>query len=204
MRTWTGWSCTAAVGAVVVLGLAACNGGDDRPTTSATSSTTPSSSTSSSSTATSARPSTTTSATVDPAKLPAEATEKTEAGATAFARYFLERTSQAAHEGDPTLMDGLSSKNCSGCAAFRKLVADRAAKGQHTDINSLRIDLSQALPGSTPSKVVVGLLVTDRRKRVVDKDGQVVQTVRGAKFNTEATLIWVDGSWNVDALRLVR
>jgi hypothetical protein len=84
------------------------------------------------------------------------------------------------------------------------LVADRAAKGQHTDINSLRIDLSQALPGSTPSKVVVGLLVTDRRKRVVDKDGQVVQTVRGAKFNTEATLIWVDGSWNVDALRLVR
>ena len=101
-------------------------------------------------------------------------------------------------------MDGLSSKNCSGCAALRKVVSDRAAKEKRTDIDSMEIGLSQVAPGSTTNAVIVGLLVTDREKKVIDKDGKVVQTVKGAKFNTEATVVWAGNSWTVDALRLLQ
>jgi hypothetical protein len=201
VRTWTARSITA-VAVVGALALAGCNGVGDDPTTTTSSSS--STTTSSASSTTTASPSATTSATIDPAKLPPEATEHTPDGAVRFARYFLERYSEAAYEGDPTLMDGLSSKNCSGCAALRKVVSDRAAKEKRTDIDSMEIGLSQVAPGSTTNAVIVGLLVTDREKKVIDKDGKVVQTVKGAKFNTEATVVWAGNSWTVDALRLLQ
>ena len=113
--------------AVVVAGslaLAACTGGGESPP-SATSSTTSSSSSSTTSSTTTQSPSAT-----KTVALPPEATKHTEAGAKAFAKYFVSVLDDSQVSADPTALKAVSGEACKGCKVYIDMSHDLAVKGQ--------------------------------------------------------------------------
>ena len=184
--------------AVVVAGslaLAGCSGGgeDPPPTTSSTSS---SSSTSSTPSATTQSPSAT-----KTVALPPEATQHTEAGAKAFAKYYLLGLSEAEFEGDTSRIAPLTGKGCSACLKFIERIETRARQEQHVDRKSLSIETTALVDGDpTGRRAVIGVLANDAAKKVVNSEGDPIQAISGAKINFEASLEWSATGWAMAGL----
>jgi hypothetical protein len=195
MRTWTTRSCTLTLALVSALGLAACNGGDDRPTTTTTSSTTSSSSTTSTSSTTTASPSTTTSATIDPAKLPPEATKQSEAGAQAFAKFYWQQAAESLVTNDASLVSAMAVPECKECGAFQRIVAKQRADGVHSKSSSYRIELVRTVDGSG-AQYIISVAGKEVPVEKVDASGKVTSTSQPGLFSWATSVAW-DGGWRV-------
>jgi hypothetical protein len=136
--------------------------------------------------------------------VPAAARAHTEAGAQAFAAYYLSTYSQAAVRADSGPLSTLSEKACGGCKSLIDLIDGYRAKKQHVERASLVIDDSSLRPDSSPNRPVVDVLAKDEKKRVLNADGSVAKTVAGANINFRLTLNWEQDSWKVRDLRVVQ
>ena len=197
-RTGRVW---AALGLVTVVLMSACSADASAPSPSigtATSSTPSPSRT----VTTAATPPVT--GTTRAVSLPPEATQHTEAGAQAFARFYLEQYSAAAHAGDASLMRGLARPECQGCSALVHLVEGMEKKKQHIDIDALVVHSAWTVPGSTDSTAVISVLAEEAPKRIIDTNGVVVANVKGARFDFRLTEPWGPDGWTVSDLRLMR
>jgi hypothetical protein len=178
------------------LALAGCNGGGDEPTASTASSSLSSTTTSSASSTTTASPSTTTSATIDPAKLPPEATEKTEAGAKAFAKFFVETLDQSQVEADPSTLVAISEPECQGCKIYVDLSRELAVKGQHQEGPALELS-DIGVRSSSDGRFQFDLLIDERPTRTVDKAGAVVASFPADKTTLRVDFNWISNQWRV-------
>ena len=137
--------------------------------------------------------------------IPPEAQKRSEAGAEAFARFYLHQVSLASRAGSTSILKGLAAPTCSGCAALHQVVADLEANHQHVDIDSLQLAASRIHPGSSSSRrPVVNVLAEDRPKRIIGKDGSVVANMKGAKFDFQIELFWNLAMWQLASLKVVR
>ena len=193
--------------AATVLGgalVAGCTGsGDSPPPTSSSSSVPPvssstSSPTSASSSSTSTASSPSSSATV---ALPPAATKKTPEGAEAFARFYLKQYSAAANAGDAALLDGLSTSKCRGCVDLQNLVRDLQAKGQHMDIDALKVGASM-VSDVQDEATTVNVLAEDKPKKILDRNGAVVANVKGARMDVRMVIEWKSNRWAISDLGL--
>lgn len=133
--------------------------------------------------------------------VPPAATKKTPEGAEAFARFYLTQYSAAAQAGDPALMNGLATAKCQGCAALRKLVEDMRSKGQHIDIDAMKLGAS-VVSDTSDDAMTVNVLAEDKPKRILDKNGEIVANVKGAKLDVRMIVTWQSKQWAIDDLGL--
>ncbi|NNM45430.1 DUF6318 family protein [Knoellia koreensis] len=194
MRTWT--KRPLAVGAVVaaVVGLTACNGDGADPPTTTTSGSSTSSATSSTTTTTS--PSTTTAPTIDPASLPPEATQKTEAGAQAFAKFYWEQVGDSLASGDVRLLESLASPACEECTAVPRAIKKRATRGEHTDRSPIQVALVAVREGGA-DRVVVNVAGKELAVRYVNEADEVVETTKPGVFTWATSVAWDKTTWRV-------
>jgi hypothetical protein len=189
-----------AVSAGVVLALAvtlsAC-ASDPPATTAPPSATAPASTLSASAppTTTSAPP-TTTQAPVDPvvAKIPKAARANTQEGAEAFTKFFYEQVAASWMKPDPELLDGLYSKSCKTCLAYRDTAAYLHEQEQRYESSPLTLKSVSAM-SFQPKKVEIAAHVIAEAASIVDRSGKTVESVPSEGKQTFVLTLRFDGRW---------
>jgi len=118
---------------------------------------------------------TTTSVDVDPvvARIPKAARPNTQAGAEAFARFFIEQVAQMWMEADATVIDGLYSKSCASCLNFVEGAKEYSNKGIHHEREAF--DVTDSLINRfTNERSWVAVRLTQHVVPVVDERGTKV------------------------------
>lgn len=184
-----------ATGVAATALLAGCNGGDEDPTASPTGSSATSSSTSptGSSTATSsASPSPSVSV-----SLPSAARANTEAGAIAFAKFFVTEMDRAYVEADSEPLKPLFTKNCEDCQNVVDIIDKLEGSGTHQATSSATV------AGATYAKLsgqpAVDVFVAYASVNRLDKAGKVVFTGKDRKVSYRLRLANTNG-WLVDEI----
>lgn len=191
----------AAAGAACAVALAGCNGAEAGPTPSesAASSTTSTTTTPTGSTTTSSSPTGTATVTI-----PAAARLQTDAGATAFAKFFHETASDALVTNDPTAVKALSAPGCMGCGVIIRVIEDQKIAGEHPEEARFIFKSSNIQPRSGDDPYVVDVIGTDKAVAVVDGSGRTLRSVPAVPSWTRLTLAWANDGWRVQHFAAVK
>ncbi len=191
-----------AAALVAVATFGACTGGDPAPAPTTPSVTSSATATTTSATPTTATPTTTT--TVDPviAKIPAPARAHTQAGAEAFAKFYMEQVNAAFTKADPAALMNLASASCKTCASFLAGAKDLKAKGIHHEGVSITVDGAPANSYSA-EKAVIQLFVSQHSVPVVNGAGKKVDQTKAGDGILVATLSF-DSRWIVERLQVAK
>lgn len=175
------WCAAVVLGAAVVAGCESEESPPSSPTPLVTgSSTSPSASPS-------ASPSP--SATSD---VPAAAREKSEKGAEAFVRYFVQQSSRAWTTPDADLIEALSDTDCKSCASLAKTARQLEEKGHRYRDDPITVVSVAALVGDE-SRQNVAATIKQHDMDVVDKDGKVVSSDSADDLQRTFLLYWKEG-----------
>lgn len=168
----------AALAGVVTLGLAGCTGGDAKSAASPT----PTSSSSSA-----------------PGVLPAAAKPHTEAGAVAFATFYVLAADKAYVSQDAAILKAHSAPSCAGCQSAIEGVGQFKAAGQHQLRPSMTVLSTKVLPTSTTDVALVEVQIRTTEVDVQDASGAVVGATDGGDSAYQVTANWTDGHWSATA-----
>jgi hypothetical protein len=188
--------------AVLAVGLLAgcADSGDAAPSTSPTPTAT---GTTTITTGPSSSPTTTGAATTAAVTIPPEARAHTEAGAEAFARFFVDTLNQSQVDADPNTLAAISDKSCRGCNVYIDLAEELRTKGHHADVASLKRRAIGVRPDSTADLVNLDILIDESPSRTIARSGRVVESFPAGKLTIRATLRWTRQTWTVAQALLV-
>lgn len=136
-------------------------------------------------------------------ELPAAAQKRTQEGAEAFFRYFIDVYNYSFSSLDTAVMRGVSAKSCKFCAGVTSDVQDAVAKGLRYEGATLRVVSLAASPGDPKNGLIVTAIVDQDEGRTITADGISEVTVpESKKVRIEAGLRWVNEGWQVFAVTL--
>ena len=143
-------------------------------------------------------------ATVDPviAKIPAAARPRTQDGAEAFARFYMEQVNRAFTGPDPTALASLAGLDCKTCSAFLAGAKELKAKGHRHKGVSITVDGSPS-NSYTPTSAIVQVFVTQHSVPVIDRSGKKVAQTKAGQGIFLATLTF-DTHWVIQRLQVAQ
>ena len=172
-----------AVAALTVAVLGACTGDAADPTTSP---------------ATSASPSPTSAYVPVKPKFPAAAKKQTDAGAVAFAEYYLETLDYAWSAPEGEVLKDLATTDCGLCTRLARTASDYVSKGERATGPVLSVQ--NVLLVSTSAKYTLIACDVDLIPvTYLDKNGAVTYRESAKALKWAVQLTWRDG-WKVQAL----
>ena len=187
-----------AVAALSVGILGACTGEAADPTTSTPTSSASSSSASPTSPATSASPSPTSAYVPVKPKFPAAAKKQTDAGAVAFAEYYLETLDYAWSAPEGEVLKDLATTDCGLCTRLARTASDYVSKGERATGPVLSVQ--NVLLVSTSAKYTLIACDVDLIPvTYLDKNGAVTYRESAKALKWAVQLTWRDG-WKFQAL----
>lgn len=136
--------------------------------------------------------------------VPEAARAHTQAGAEAFARFYLRATSGAFMTLDLSTVRGLSRQTCGGCRAIEKAIDDQAALGLRVPTVRLSIRASNVQPGGTSDSHIVDVIGEERASDLVDRNGRAVSHLAAMPMWSRVGVMWADGAWRVSELSAVK
>ncbi len=183
------WRALTAAGALLVAGLAGCDGGDApspaplEPLTSSASPTEPSES---------------------PAPtLPAEASQLSREGAKAFTRYLFEIINHAFVTGDSGALRGVSLKRCQSCEAIADNVDTIYSRGGHVETKGWELQSITRVPTYPQERPVFDLGVFRHPEHIYKPNDETPTTEGNQKQPMTLYLRWIGDVWRVARLDLV-
>jgi hypothetical protein len=129
--------------------------------------------------------------------VPAAARAHTEAGAEAFARFFIDELNVAWTKPAAGKIAALSDPGCKACASLESTAGDLVAKGRHYVSNPLRVRTAASFEGAPKDRQFVRLILAQPGARVVDGSGVTVETDSKKEEGRTAVLLWQEGSWRI-------
>jgi hypothetical protein len=192
-RSSAGRQCANKV-AVAVIGLAVtalvggCAGGDSKPSALP------------SLTSTSASPSASRSSTTAPTP-PAEAREKTSAGAAAFVRFYIGLINDAYRTGASEPLRKYAGPTCDSCMSIAAAVDDIYENGGHSEGGQLTIKALTPTGVTEGVQPTVVVLANKTRFQQFDADGTGTDTVAAEERRLYFDLDWTRSSWLVHGIR---
>ncbi|MFW5472675.1 DUF6318 family protein [Knoellia sp. CPCC 206450] len=184
--------------AVVALGLTAC-GDEDEPTQSASPTPTPTASASASPSApspsASASPSGPATAAAD---VPAAAKARTEAGAIAFLKFYIDLSNRALldPQNAPNLFD-YADKDCIACKKTQDLFSEYAKGGWTVKKSGIRVDNPALATDVTAPKVIVNFTFVEAEQPLYQKGKKTNSKIPAASAKKAAALKWVNQGWQM-------
>jgi hypothetical protein len=136
--------------------------------------------------------------------IPAAAQQRTPEGAKAFAEFYYEVLSDSQYRADSSQLRALHAASCVACQAFAKKADEMKQRGQHVDSRSLTVDDAVVTPTSVRNGFVIDVLADDRPSNVVDANGSVVSSSKGAKLTFRTQVVWISSGWKVADSKLVK
>lgn len=132
--------------------------------------------------------------------IPAAAKVRSEAGAIAFVKFFIERSSQAWQEADPEVLTPFVSSTCKSC----EFLVDRATKlrteGHHYAGDVVTVTRATVLGSKNPTKMLVDTTIAQHAVSIVDASGRVVDSDQAKTLTRLIELTWGDGRWSVSGI----
>lgn len=184
----------AVLGAVMFLGTAACQDGGNGTQTASSSASVTTPSTSSSSTLT--RPSSPSHSPSRAVVIPKAAEPHTDAGALAFAKFYVIEADKAYVTADSSSIEALSSTSCTGCATAISGVKELERAGERQEARSVAIK-SAAVKGFRGKTRIVYVTTTVREVRFIDASGNETGTTQAGEFVWQLGLDPKDRGWSV-------
>ena len=133
---------------------------------------------------------------VEPVEKPALADEATEAGAEAFARYWMAVRNEAYVTLDPTRLQAISRRGCATCEAYVESLSQARSEGRTYRGGQSAVLSAVASPGLLKGKALV-LVNYDLDDLVVSGPaGPAERTVAGGRnLSLRFDLLWRAGQW---------
>ncbi|GAB3446673.1 hypothetical protein GCM10027517_29260 [Phycicoccus ginsengisoli] len=136
--------------------------------------------------------------------LPPEATKHTEAGAIAFAKYFLQVSSEAFVAGDGSTVRALSESSCSGCGAIARAADNEYADGLHPATARFVFQDSNVHPSSSGDLRVIDVIGTEKSVAMVDATGAEKRRTKAEPSWTRSTVRWTGREWVMQDFAVVK
>ena len=136
--------------------------------------------------------------------LPPEATQHTEAGAQAFARFYLTVASEAYVTGDARPAMGLVLASCRACVAIATAAEQQHDDGDHPASARFGFRSANVQPNATADRVVVDVVAVERAVPIVDGSGATLRTTTEEPSWTRLTVVWTSSGWKVSDLVAVK
>ena len=168
------------------LGLAGCSDDDPEPAPAPPSSEP-------------ASPSTTAASGPTPPEMPDAAKARTDKGAEAFVRYWLEVVNHAQATGETQVLEAMSESTCAGCRGIAEAVTEAYKGGGHIEGGELMVGRLRELPLDYEADWAAYGLGKVAPQMVVTADGRRVEST-GGPFRFYAYLAWHNG-WKFTWLR---
>jgi hypothetical protein len=201
VRRTSRWWVTGTLGITLAAASTACTGGDDPPATRSTSS----SGSSGSPRASATSPTTTTpSSTTRTVAVPPEATKHTEAGAKAFAKFYVAQADDALVTADSSKVKAVANESCKGCKVFIDWADELKRQGRHHANTSFTVSGQLVRPDSTDNRYVIDILIDEAGVDVVDQGGTRVASEPAQTATLRTTLSWSASTWSVTESLLVK
>ena len=131
--------------------------------------------------------------------LPAEADDKTGAGAAAFVRYWVQVVNFAQASGDVSLLETLDDSQCVGCRGVVKAIRRPYSSGGHIEGGAWRVGRLRELPLDFGADWAGFAKSRTDAQTIVTADG-ARSSYAGGPFSLYAYLAWDDG-WRMTWLR---
>ncbi|MDN5795203.1 MAG: DUF6318 family protein [Intrasporangium sp.] len=133
------------------------------------------------------------------AKIPKEAQAETPKGAEAFVRFYFDQLNAAFREGDPGLVEGLTTQECIVCNAMLEGVKDVRAKQQRYDSDLITVKSASVMDFVSSNRRVL-VQAKQNPVRVLDAKGGIVETAPKGSGSYVVSLEH-EGHWRVTRLQ---
>ena len=128
---------------------------------------------------------------------------KSEAGAVAFAKHWVDVFNEAMPTGETRQLQSLSAPSCKTCTAFAQRLESIYASGGFYKSPGWRILQADASNNMPAGRAILALRVLQGSERYKDTaDSRLVEN-RATKASYSANLVWTRGTWRVQEFRLV-
>lgn len=131
--------------------------------------------------------------------IPAAAREKSEKGAEAFVRYFVQQSAEAWMIPDSALIKSISSPDCESCTSLAATADELSQKGHRYASEPITVISVEALT-SSGARMNVGASIKQHKVDVVDRKGNKVSTDKAASLERTFLLYWEGGRWVVGGI----
>lgn len=139
-----------------------------------------------------------------PLVIPIEARAHTNAGASAFLRFYMAELNRTWKSPEDDSLAQFSLPVCKTCANFIDTTHALRVSHQRYAADAVTLGPAIALPGSTADRVVIQAPLKQNRVAILARDSAVVRTTAEARSLTEATVVWRQpSSWAISGLRRV-
>ncbi len=136
--------------------------------------------------------------------VPAAARQHTNAGAQAFAEFYLSQLNRSWRQADPSLLQSFGSASCKTCDNFVATASAMSQRRQRLDGDLSQVVASGWLPTSKPNLVVVDVSAVQLASRVVQESGRAVQTYSRQPIELQFRVAWTPpGRWSVASIKQV-
>ncbi|WP_146132999.1 DUF6318 family protein [Knoellia remsis] len=129
--------------------------------------------------------------------VPRAATQNTDEGAKAFAKWVVEEADRAYVNVDSSVFQALGEPGCKGCEVTIKAIEKNRAAGHRQVAPSITVDDVGINPSQGGDEVRATAYVSQKAVDSVDATGKVVGRTPVDKFKVEASLIWKEGTWRI-------
>ncbi len=131
--------------------------------------------------------------------IPAAARVKSDKGAEAFVRYFMDQAAKAWMVPDPQLIELHATKDCSACDDLAKAARDLDTAGQRYDGPPISVRRLRVLR-SSGTDVAFDAMLSENKVRIVSGSGKVVASYPERAITRAIAVKWGDGRWLVDGI----
>jgi len=132
--------------------------------------------------------------------MPVEATERSDAGAAAFTRFYFEVVNHAQMSGETDQLADLSTAECAACQAYVDTVRDTYGSGGRIDGGRITLGRLRTLPADYGADW--GSYAPSRATPQTIRDGDgSEQSFEGGRFRLFAYTAWRDGRWLMHWIR---
>ena len=135
-----------------------------------------------------------------PPTLPDEAKEQSEAGAAAFATFYLDTLNYSTMNSTDGLLEDLGGPDCKTCRAFEELVTKYADEGHHSDGPVVTFQPLEAR--ASGSNMIIFADAVQPVPSTLDESGNVVQEgAEGSAFTMVIRMHWSEGQWMITEIQ---
>lgn len=131
--------------------------------------------------------------------IPAAARIKSDKGAEAFVRYFMDQAAKAWMVPDPELIELHATKDCSACQDLAKAARDLDTAGQRYDGPPISVRRLKVLR-SSGTDVAFDAMLRENKVRIVSASGKVVASYPERAITRAIAVKWGDGRWRLDGI----
>jgi hypothetical protein len=128
---------------------------------------------------------------------------KSEKGAVAFAKHWIDVFNEAQRTGGTAPLQAISGPGCGSCDGFVEMLDDLYANGGHLESQGWRVLQSVPAPGMPARRPEVTMRIVRTPQRIYESDGSKPESFSGGRATYSARLEWNARGWQMADLVLM-